>query len=116
MAERQSVVRTKSFSVQGAGSWVKLRKLSLGQVSEFQAMAEQNLDIDEETTELIKLVEAQVVDWNWVDDEGDPLPLPSKMDDINVLTAEEFNFLLGHILDGIGTVEHKEKREKKEKN
>lgn len=116
MAERKSVVRTNSFAVQGSSSWVKLRKLSFGQVSEFQAMSEQGLSAEDETTHLVKLVETQVIDWNWVDDDGEKMPIPSEMDNIDNLTAEEFNFLLGEILEGVGSVEHKEKKDKKAKN
>lgn len=115
MAKRRSISREKCFAVQGEGSWVKIRKLSFGQVAKIQNMDEDEMSKEAETEMLMELVKTQVVEWNWVDDDGEPMSIPSELEDFNAMTAEEFNFLLNIILDGIGEVETK-KRANKEKN
>ncbi len=106
MPIRQSVKTVQTPELQGDDSWVKLRRLTLGE----------SLDLDKEQRKLareglselspeerleyarvgLKVVAQCILDWNWVDDEGVPLPKPS--DDplvVERLTDQEIVFLTG---------------------
>lgn len=63
-----------SDSVQGAGSWVKFRRATWGIIK--------GLRESEDGASGLPLLAALIVDWNWTDDNGDPLPLPSIQPDI----------------------------------
>lgn len=82
MPKRTSRYRVDSSKVQGAGSWVELSFISYG---EFQSILTDALKPNE-------LLEKHVIDWNWVDGEGQPLGKPEVcLDD---LFAPEREFLL----------------------
>jgi hypothetical protein len=92
MAQRQSTRKILSDEVQGAGSYVMLRALEYGLIEE-----RMKLDADDRGAILEfnrEFVKAIVVDWNWVDDAGEPLALPA--DDpavISRLVMPEFEWL-----------------------
>jgi hypothetical protein len=116
MAERQGKIRIESVDVQGEGSFVVVRRLSYGQ----KRMATQMVaraaggtiptdikaegltintayleDNDKFTGQLLR---ENVLEWNWVDFDGNPLRLPK--DDpavIDQLTDDEVEFLVRHI-------------------
>jgi hypothetical protein len=71
-----------SERVQGPGTWVKLKRLTWGEVKPFLGK------------DVMEKVAAQVLDWNWTDDAGNPLPLPKSGADMQGLLAEETGFLL----------------------
>ena len=85
MPQRQRVKQIKSEEVQGADSWVKIRKPTVGEARELLG-----------NTELGAKFQQVVLAWNWVDDNGDPLPQPSEVPDItDLLTADEITFING---------------------
>jgi hypothetical protein len=67
MPERQAATfRASTEDVQGAGSWVELRKITYGTRRRFQDGEVNALDI----------IADHLVAWNWVDGDGEPLPQP----------------------------------------
>lgn len=94
MAKRQNVMRLDSAHVQGEDSWVEVRRPTVGERLE-SLSKEQGLDgrflFDSNSQEVCTFVIA----WNWVDDEGQPLPTPKDQPDIyKALTTDEISFLL----------------------
>lgn len=109
---RQNIITYDSTEVQGEGSWIKVRLLKHGQAKQltraFGGVAGKGPDeiAPEQYDELQKtneeLVSSAVFDWNWTDDDGQPLPLPK--DDpavIDELTELEHQFI-GNALRGVG--------------
>lgn len=119
MAQRQGIIRVDSAEVQGDGSYVVVRKLRYAQrqqatrmmAAAFGGTLPQKLegaDItltsdflagnDAYTRDLLT---ANVIEWNWVDDTGKGLPLPSTEPGvIERLTDDEVNFLARAIQGG----------------
>lgn len=113
--KRQNVKKYSSESVQGDDSWVELRRTTLAEGMELRraqrrasrlavrsAVAESVADADDAEdlaeaaaeAELRKFLGQRVAAWNWVDDDGNPLPQPSE--DVTVvdrLTDNEVAFL-----------------------
>jgi hypothetical protein len=92
MAQRVSTRKVLSDEVQGEGSYVTLRALPYSMIS-----ARAGIDQDD-FAQVLKFNEtflaSVVVDWNWVDDDGNPLPLPA--DDPGVvekLVIPEFQWI-----------------------
>ena len=75
MAKRLSRTQKKfdTSDVQGEGSFVVLNSMTLGEIREVRRLqTDENTDTLEELAELIR---RQLVDWNWVDGDGKPLPI-----------------------------------------
>lgn len=106
MAKRITATRFNSEAVQGEGSFVVMSQLTVkeakslfnqsrgtaigdtGETQELTAKDEQIIEVSFDT------IGAHVVAWDWVDDNGDPLPLPK--DDpgaIDLLNIDEVKFL-----------------------
>jgi len=101
MAQRQSLRTFDTSGVQGEGSWIKLRPMTVGEVLERQRQGElrdnwryklgrwlgrvlRRRPPDSVILRRNLMTTALYVrDWNWVDDRGEPLPLPA--DDSSVL-------------------------------
>jgi hypothetical protein len=96
MAKRNSTKQVDSEAVQGEGSHVVLRRVKVGAWRKLKERTAElkadNFAIDLET------IQDHVIEWDWVDDDGKPLPLPSdgSIDDLD-LTIEEKSFLIGAI-------------------
>ena len=93
MPQRLNQATHKSDEVQGEGSFVVLRRQTLGEETKHVALVRQG-EVREAARSAIL---ACVLDWNWVDDEGRPLPLPSKGLDLDLLTDDEVGFLVTKI-------------------
>jgi hypothetical protein len=99
VAQRLSVKTVPSVEVQGEGSWVKLRAVTVGEAEDMRSLAD--LPEDENSPEyrakqddIFKKLATIVIEWDWVDDDGTPLPCPPK--DWTVfkrLTTDEMAFL-----------------------
>lgn len=94
VAQRQNINTFDSEEVQGEGSWVKVRAVPYGEAkANMRRAAEAATDEDR-----LKLGEqaiaSYVVEWNWVGDDGKPLPQihgdPTVLD---LLTGAEMGFL-----------------------
>ena len=119
MAQRQGIIRVDASDVQGDGAYVVVRKLGYAQrqmatrmmADAFGGKLPQNLqgaDITL-TSEFLAgndaytrdLLTANVIEWNWVDDAGKALPVPSADPSvIERLTDDEVNFLARAIQGG----------------
>lgn len=81
-----STFRVDSAKIQGDGSFVVFRRLT---------WAEMRPIWDMETGAGMALMKQSIQDWNWVDDEGQPLPNPHDHPEVlDTLAFEETNFLL----------------------
>lgn len=97
MAKRTSVVTHKSDEVQGEGSFVVTTAVKVKEIRQIRKNATDPKYDDFEGG--IGLLAAHIVKWNWVSDEGKPLPCPK--DDpkvIDELTNEESEFLVGLLM------------------
>jgi hypothetical protein len=127
MAQRQGLVRVDSHEVQGEGSFVVVRKIGYaqkqaasrmlaeacgGKLPTNAAAAETGF---EASTEFLQsndrftqdLLTENVVAWNWVDDEGQALPLPKDGGVVEQLTDEEVTFLVRTIQGGLSQADEK---------
>lgn len=75
MPKRQSTKRVDSAAVQGAGSWVDVRRITYGMGIDAQSLqgVTETPVLDEFNRKLITYL---VAGWNWVDEDGNELPLP----------------------------------------
>lgn len=97
MAKRRSVRRHKSDEVQGEGSFVVTTAVKVKEIREIRKHSE-DPDFDDFEGG-IGLLAKHIVKWDWVNDEGDPLPCPK--DDpsvIDELTNEESAYLVGLLM------------------
>jgi hypothetical protein len=102
MAQRQSTFRVSSEEVQGEDSYVVFHHMSFGTVLEAMKKggdekADGKTSADEEKKFTEKLLQDAVVEWNWVDDNGEPLPLPSKGLEIESLLTGELMWLVDQV-------------------
>ncbi len=95
MAQRQNQVRHDSAEVQGEGSYVVLRRFTLGEYLEFKALANDPADVEGIAAAKFA-IKTTVVKWNWVDDDGQALPLPADGLDLTLLSTEEVGFIVRH--------------------
>lgn len=116
MPKRKSVVTIDCDEVQGEDSWIKLRQLTFAEMrvllkelharrkkrrKEIKAdLAEFGEEsgvrpIDpEELEDSVRLCLDHIVAWNWVDDDGNPLPQPGECPEVlEQLTNAEMQFL-----------------------
>lgn len=91
MRKFKRTFRVESTAVQGEGSFVVFKNLTWG---EMRAMPD-GLTVAEAAA-------MRVVEWNWTDEEGELLPLPSGAPEIiPELMSEEINFLVEASTRGI---------------
>jgi len=105
MPERKNVREVPSEEVQGAGSWIKVRRPTVKEVKETQAEIDaiRNTSTSEEEEQsniagaydnaCVKAMK-YVLAWNWVDEKDHPLPPPTNEGVHNLLTDEEMTFIL----------------------
>ena len=101
MPKRQHIQHVLSDKVQGKGSWVDFRRMTVGEAKAVRAAAKEHSDPEREDENeawaqenSTALMQSHIIDWNWIDEDGNPLPLPS--DDATVidrLTDLELEFL-----------------------
>lgn len=98
---RQNIKRVASEAVQGEGSWVSVKALTLGESKQIAAEVEAAADNQAVRIALTeRLIQDRVVAWTWVDDEGNDLPLPKDSPDVvDMLTTDEVLFL-GRAING----------------
>lgn len=90
MAKRTSIVKHETDEFQGEGSFVVLSAMKVREVRELR-----RLDDDADGFEIgIQMLADHIIEWNWVDDEGESLPLPKDDPEaIGRLTNSEADFL-----------------------
>ncbi len=97
MPQRATVRTIPTPEIQGEDSWVKVCALKM---SERLQVQQENKGLDPNSKEAIehgfRVIAEHVLEWNWVDDKGEPLPQPfGRPDVIAGLTDAEGNFLAG---------------------
>lgn len=101
MPTRQSTRRHEAEAVQGDGAWVTMRRLTFAEGNQFRAARRKVNDLPEgdardtaEAALYVAIYADLVIGWNWVDDDGAPLPQPSEDPTvIGRLTDQELEFL-----------------------
>ena len=112
MPERQGLRTFSTEDVQGEGSWIKLARMTVGEILEQQRQGEARANWryrlgaflgrlfrkrppeSEITRQFLARTIRYVRDWNWVDDQGQPLPLPAQDRGVlDSLTAEEMRVI-----------------------
>ena len=93
MPKRQSVKKHDTSKVQGEDSYVVLTAVKVKEIRKIRKLAKTE-DFDEFEGG-VSLLARHVVGWNWVDDDGEPLPIPKDNPEvIDELTDEESKFLV----------------------
>jgi len=108
MPKRKRTVRHDSTEVQGADSWVDIRKTSWQQQKDLRLTGLRLSNATEQDAEIAaktnfdlteQLITDFVANWNWVDDLGEPLTVPrADPTVISNLTSDEVDFLTTAIL------------------
>lgn len=105
MPKRMSRRRIASEVVQGDGSWVDVRRMTVAEHNQNQALvrasneamkANDSDKIEQIERDMSALIASCVLDWNWVDDDGEALPKPSG-EGMLALTLDEVEFLANAI-------------------
>jgi len=94
MAQRKQSVRADTADAQGEGSYVVIRRLKGVEAYEYSDASATLKDKPSAAAywQMVQCLGRLVVGWNWVDDEGKPLPLPK--DDpavLEMLSVDEIN-------------------------
>lgn len=98
MSKRTSVKKFPSTEVQGEGSFVVVTGIKVKEIREMRKRSKEEEDFDDFEGG-VEMLAKHVISWNWVDDEGNPLPLPKdKPDAVDELTSEESEFLVGLLM------------------
>jgi hypothetical protein len=94
MAQRTPVQTHKTPKLQGEDSYVKMSLVKVGEVRALRKREATEEDFNS-FEEGLKLLAAHIVEWNWVDDAGEPLPSPLNNDAVlDLLTEEEATYLV----------------------
>lgn len=107
MPSRQRIKHLPTPDLQGGDSWVKIAAITVGEAQKLREetmipdsngdLSDQqrlNLETQVKETHLKKMLAELVLDWNWVDDAGAPLPKPLNNPEVfNLLTTAELLFL-----------------------
>jgi hypothetical protein len=106
MPKRQNTRTIQTPDLQGEDSFVVMRRLTVGEVRALRKKARTITKDDDQVEVSIEISSDTLADcvlkWNWVDDNGEPLPQPHhNVDVFDILTDEEFGFL-GDTLLGTG--------------
>lgn len=100
MSKRETTRKVRSSEVQGSGSFVVFKKIRVKDMREIQ---ESYANIEEDDSEAsmkltTDLLKDYLIEWNWCDENQEPLPLPAEDPDvIENLTDEELLFLSENI-------------------
>lgn len=110
MAQRLNIKHIPSDDVQGEGSSVKIRALTVAQYKRRLSLLQdaQKGASDASEQAMRELFAEVVVAWDWVDDEGKPLPSPSLPSTYELLTMPELMWL-GQALQDASTLDAQKK-------
>lgn len=114
--------RIETTNLQGEGSfiivktvgWKTAKKinefLSIGNVMSRADMTneQKKKHVDEETALTEQILFSCIVDWNWADETGVPLPIPMNTEDLDLLTVDEVQFLLSSVTGKNGDLKNSE--------
>lgn len=100
MVRRQNRIHVVTTDLQGDDSYVIVTLPTVGEIKSILLHEGQNLESFEDGARIIR---NHVFEWNWVDDDGNPLPTPK--DDpavVETLTTEEYRGLIALLMGGEG--------------
>lgn len=99
MAQRKATFRVDTEAVQGAGSFAEIRSMTAGEHLRYRS--EGKVDGYDWYSHSLQVLREHVVTWDWVDEDGTPLPLPSADPTvIERLTDPEIELLSVAVLRG----------------
>jgi phosphoenolpyruvate carboxylase len=90
MARRPATVRVPTPLVQGEDSYVELRRMTWGERKEARKRLAE-LKGAESDAFLSEFVLSLLSGWNWVDGDGNPLPMPETVEAFDALHDEEWS-------------------------
>ena len=96
---KPNVVRVETTKVQGEGSFVVFRKFTWEERRELREkmrawLPEGTKGLPDAYIDGIEgLILSRLVEWNWADENEQPIPLPKTSDDLGALMDEEIQFL-----------------------
>ncbi len=95
MPERKTrLLRFDAAAVQGEGAYVEFRTLTWGELKELQVKLKQtDSGSDQQLAEVESVLLKHVAAWNWVDEAGQPMPVPTDLAGLHALTTSEMMFL-----------------------
>ena len=103
MSKRLSAEQIPSEDLQGPGSWVRVSRLTVAGMREARRQRQKAEAENKEFNAFefgIEVLKTHVLEWNWVNDDGNPLPqVPENPDVIDLLTDPEVTFL-GECIQG----------------
>jgi hypothetical protein len=82
----------------GEDSYVVIRPVKYGAARQVMELDESEMTAEERQTFLEDFIVNAVVEWNWVDDDNNPLPQLESRDVLEQLYAHEFQWLSEAIL------------------
>jgi len=94
MAQRQTVIKVPTPEIQGEGSYVEIQQMTVAEAQAYQERINSGID---DATLVTEVLIKYVVGWDWVDENGDPLPLPSEKGDVMHLLSHELLFLSNQV-------------------
>lgn len=96
--KRRRVKRVPSDAVQGEGSWAIVAMMTVAEIRENRKESKKKgVDLFERSITVLK---THVREWNWVDDEGKPLPQPKDDPSVIEQLAEFETVFLGTAIAG----------------
>jgi hypothetical protein len=87
MAKRLSTVKVDASKVQGEGAYIEWRRMTWGERKLHRDKAKAG-EFDP-----VALILQSLVSWNWVDGDGNPMPLLTSEADLDALYDEEVTYL-----------------------
>lgn len=90
--KRPVTIKVDASGVQGEGAYVEWVRLTWGERKEALEKFRGKKG-DALTKFFLEMLFSRMTGWNFVDREGNPLPVPQKEEDLEVLYEEEVNFL-----------------------
>ena len=94
MPKRTGTRRVESPEIQGDDSYVVVRKLKVAEMRKVIKEAGEDAPPEQQFERAAKLYADHIVEWNWVDDDGKPMPqLKDDPDVLDQLYDAELMFL-----------------------
>lgn len=84
---RVSSVKIDASSVQGEGAYILWRRITWGERKTLQETAKKG------ELQPLEVLVTYLEDWNWVDNNGESMPIPKTVEELDPLFDEEIEFL-----------------------